>query len=94
MDIKHIKNDSRGAFVIKQDGERSAELTYVKAGEFKFIIDHTEVDPSLRGQGVGEKLVDAAADYARENNLKIFATCPFAINALRENESYSDVFEG
>ncbi len=71
-----------------------AEMTYVMAGESRFIIDHTEVDPSLRGQGVGEKLVDAAAEYARENNFKIFATCPFAIKVLRENDEYADVFEG
>jgi uncharacterized protein len=39
---------------------RLAEMTYVTAGESGFIIDHTEVDQSLRGQGVGEKLLDEA----------------------------------
>ena len=72
MEIKHVEKGGRGGFVVRdQDGKRVAELTYVTAGDSAFIIDHTEVDPDLRGQGVAEKLLDAAANYARENNLKI-----------------------
>lgn len=94
MDIKHIEKNGRGAFIVKEDGERFAEMTYVTTGTAGFIIDHTAVDDDLRGQHVGEQLLEAAVKYARENSLKIFATCPFALAKLRENNNYADVFAG
>jgi Predicted acetyltransferase len=95
MDINHIEKGGRGGFIIKgEDGKRLAEMTYVNAGETGFIIDHTEVDDSLRGQKVGDKLLAEAVKYARENGLKIFATCPFALRKLSDNSDYADVFGG
>lgn len=94
MQIKHIEHGGRGAFVIKADGKRVAEMTYVNAGETGFIIDHTEVDESLRGQKIGDKLLAEAVKHAREKGLKIFATCPFALKKLQENADYADVFGG
>lgn len=94
MDIKHIKKGGRGAFLIKKGGERLAEMTYVTAGETGFIIDHTEVDDSLRGQKVGDHLLAEAVKYSREKGLKIFATCSFALKKLQENADYADVFGG
>lgn len=94
MDIKHIYLQSKGAFVIKDDGKRVAEMTYSRAGETSIIIDHTEVDESLRGQKVGDNLLAAAVEYARENGLKIYATCPFALRKLTGNADYADVFGG
>lgn len=94
MDIKHLERGERGAFIVKEDGKCLAEMTYVNVGETGFIIDHTEVDDSLRHQQVGEKLVAAAVAYARSNKLKIYATCPFALKVLTETKEYSDVFNG
>ena len=91
MDIKHLEMKDRGAFVIKRDHERVAELTYKREGD-TINIDHTEVDESLRGQHVGQKLVDEAAKFAREGNLKITATCPYASKILSRNSEYSDVY--
>ncbi|MBK6750217.1 MAG: N-acetyltransferase [Pyrinomonadaceae bacterium] len=94
MEIKHIEKGGRGAFLIKTDGKRVAEMTYVAAGESGFIIDHTEVDESLRGQKIGDKLLAEAVSYARGKGLKIFATCSFALRKLKENADYADVFGG
>lgn len=95
MEIKHVEKGGRGGFLIKgDDGKRLAEMTYVTAGETGFIIDHTEVDDSLRGQKVGDSLLAEAVKYAREKGLKIFATCPFALRKLTDNPEYADVFGG
>lgn len=94
MEIKHVEKGGRGGFLIREDGARLAEMTYVTAGETGFIIDHTEVDESLRGQKVGDKLLAEAVNYAREKGLKIFATCPFALRKVTDNPEYADVFGG
>lgn len=94
MEIKHIEKSGRGAFLIKENRKRLAEMTYVTAGDTGFIIDHTEVDESLRGKKVGDKLLAEAVKYAREKGLKIYATCPFALRKLKTNAEYADVFGG
>ncbi len=57
MDIQHIEHGSKGAFIIKDNTERLAEMTYSKAGDSLIIIDHTEVSDALRGKGAGKQLV-------------------------------------
>jgi len=95
MEIKHVEKAGRGAFLIRgEDRERLAEMTYTTAGTGGFIIDHTEVDESLRGQKVGDKLLAEAVRYAREKGLKVYATCPFALRKLQGNAEYADVFGG
>lgn len=93
MDIKHHERSGRGVFLIRnEDGKRAAEMTYVLDGDSAFTIDHTEVDEELRGKGVAKKLLAEAVKYAREKNLKIHATCPFAHRQLQSNPNYKDVF--
>ena len=66
-------------------------MTYTWAGDSKFIIDHTEVSPDFNGKGVGKKLVMAAVDYARANNVKIIPLCPFAKSVFDKVEEIRDV---
>jgi uncharacterized protein len=66
-------------------------MTYTWAGDSKFIIDHTEVNEGFNGKGVGKKLVLAAVDYARANNVKIIPLCPFAKSVFDKTEEIRDV---
>lgn len=91
MNIKQIDHGNKGAFLIGEDNERLAEMTYSRAGDSLIIIDHTEVSDKLRGQGAGKKLVLAAVDYARKNNLKILPLCPFAKATFDRTPEIHDV---
>lgn len=91
MNIQRIEHGSKGAFIIKENNERLAEMTYSKAGDSLIIIDHTEVSDALRGKGAGKQLVTAAVDYARANQLKILPLCPFAKAVFDKNPEFSDV---
>lgn len=66
-------------------------MTYSWAGEERFIIDHTEVDPSYKGQNVGKQMVMAAVAYARENHKHILPLCPFAKSVFDRNPEIRDV---
>jgi len=91
MEIQQEEHGKKGAFFIEENGEWIAELTYIKSGDSEITIDHTEVDPKLRGENIGEDLVGAAAEYARENNLKVKATCPYAKKVLGKKPEFQDV---
>lgn len=91
MNIQREEHGRKGAFFIEQDGDWVAEMTYEREGQRKIVIDHTEVDESLQGQGVGESLVEEAVKFARENNLLIKPTCPFVRRILESSDEYEDV---
>jgi predicted GNAT family acetyltransferase len=91
MEIQQINDTRRGYFEAIEDGKEAGKMTYTWAGDSKFIIDHTEVSPDFNGKGVGKKLVMAAVDYARANNLKIIPLCPFAKSVFDKVEEIRDV---
>jgi hypothetical protein len=92
MEIQQTDNGKKGAFFITINDVKMAEMTYLYAGEDKINIDHTEVNETLKGQGVGNKLIDAAVAYFRANHLKVIPLCPFA-NAVfkKKQDVYADV---
>ncbi len=92
MDIKQIEHSSKGAFVVEENHERLAEMTYSKAGDKLIIIDHTEVSDKLRGQGAGKQLVMKVVEYARNNNIKILPLCPFARSVFDKTPGIADVW--
>lgn len=91
MNIERIEHGSKGAFIIKVNNERLAEMTYSKAGDKLIIIDHTEVSDALRGKGAGKQLVRAAVEYARTNQIKILPLCPFAKSVFDKSPEFNDV---
>ncbi|MCO6173520.1 N-acetyltransferase [Flavobacterium sp. NRK F10] len=91
MEIIQHNTEKAGNFKALSDGKTAGLMTYTWAGPEKFIIDHTEVSPDFKGQGVGKKMVLAAVDYARKNNLKILPLCPFAKAVFEKDNNLSDV---
>lgn len=79
-------------FNVDQNNELLAVATYVHTAEGEVDIDHTYVNPILRGQGVAGELMHTVAKHLRESGLKATATCSYANAWLRKNrEAYSDI---
>ena len=89
--ITHVLDGNKGAFVIDGDGKRLATMTYSVAGDDMIIIDHTEVDRSLRATGAGQALVAAAVAWARDSSRRILPLCPFARSVFERTPEYADV---
>lgn len=69
-----------------------ALMTFTKAGT-TIIIDHTEVDESLRGQGIGRQLLDRIVEMVRQRNMKIIPLCPYAKSVFEKDASIGDVLK-
>jgi len=94
MLIQHKENGPNGSFFVEEGEEQLAEMTYSLSGTDTMIIDHTEVDEKLKGQHVGNQLLDQAVEYARTNHLKIFPLCPFARAVFKKrHEEFKDVLK-
>lgn len=84
-------NGTKGRFLLYVNGRAAGEMTYSRAGDQRIIIDHTEVDPAFSGQGLGQKLVRSAVDYARAETIRILPLCPFAKKTFEADPSLRDV---
>ncbi|MDF2190235.1 GNAT family N-acetyltransferase [Paraflavitalea sp. CAU 1676] len=91
MLIKHKEGKVKSMFYVEEDGKILAEMVYSKPSPNKMVIEHTEVDESLGGKGVGKQLVYAGVEFARTNNLKIVPLCPFAKKVLDRTPEWQDV---
>lgn len=90
-EISHEEDGQRGMFFMEGNGKRLAKLTYSRANDNLVIIDHTEVDEALTGQGVGRRLLEAAVEWARSTETKIIAVCPYAAAQFAKSPDLRDV---
>ncbi len=90
--IKLEDGGSKGRYVFHDD-VGAAEMTFSRVNPRLIIIDHTEVDDSLRGRGVGQALVLRAVEDARANDFRILPLCPFAAAQFRRHPDWADVLD-
>ena len=88
-----IQEDNKSVFILNEQGERIAESSFVYTGEHLVIIDSTFVDESLKGQGVGAKLLEALVDFARREGIKVLPLCPFAKATFQKRQDLRDVLD-
>lgn len=93
MQIQQEEKDKLGSFFVEENGKRVAELAYTWRSYHLISIDHTEVDESLEGKGVGSLLVEHAVNFARETKIKLKLYCPFAIKVFARHKEFHDVLE-
>ncbi len=89
----NIKYDTDRFYAGDAPGKPLAEITFARRENRRLVVNHTFTDPSLRGQGIGRKLVESVAQYARDEGYKLLATCSYARRVLLEPE-FSDVYAG
>jgi len=85
--MNEVVNDIQGSrFVLDVNGHK----VYVLYAEDKEILDlYSTYTPSqLRGQGLAEKVVLAAFEYAKEKNLKVLANCWYVRKFIEKHEEY------
>ncbi|WFR61099.1 GNAT family N-acetyltransferase [Paenibacillus amylolyticus] len=59
-------------FLIQDNGDTAAVMTYVISSPELYIIDHTLVENAYRGQGLGDELIKAMVEYARKTGLRFY----------------------
>ena len=89
-EISHSENGNRGVFFLERDGRRVAELTYTLASGVA-MVDHTFVEPPLRGGTIAPSLVEAAVRWARTENHKILPLCSYVRSVFARKPEYADV---
>jgi predicted GNAT family acetyltransferase len=89
--IQHEFDEKKGSFFIIVDKKRIAEMVYVMARPKKMIIEHTEVNESFQGQGMGLQLLEKLVEFVRKEEIKVIPLCPFAKAQFKKREDLRDV---
>ncbi|MFZ5882986.1 MAG: GNAT family N-acetyltransferase [Chloroflexota bacterium] len=87
LQIVHNPAEQRFETVIEG---KLCKLDYLRDGN-RFVITHVGVHPSLRGQGIAGKIVEAALQYARENSLRVIPMCSYAAAYIRRHPEHADL---
>lgn len=85
--------ESQRIYVKDASGKMIVEATFPLIKEGVGNVDHTYVDPSLRGQGIANTLMHKVYEYAKERGLKLVATCPYAIVWFKKHQEQNDVLD-
>ena len=78
-------------YLLDEDGKLVAEVTFPAESETTANLNHTFVDVSLRGQGIADQLLRAAADRLRGKGKRIVPTCSYAVKWFEKNSGYADL---
>jgi len=89
----NLKKNGSGYFNISEDGEKVGDMMISVSGN-DLTVYHTEVLPKAEGKGLAKKLLASMVDYARKNNLKVIALCPYVhAQFLRHPDEYNDIWK-
>ena len=90
-DLSVVENVEENRYELRNDdGDVLGYLEYLPREDF-FVLPHTEVDRSLRGQGWGDRLVRHALDDLRVKGTKAYPTCPFVDRWIQRHDEYEDL---
>lgn len=69
---------------------RTVFADYAVQGATRVIL-HVEADPALRGSGVAGRFMQALADHARAEGLKLQPRCSYAVAWLKRHREFEDI---
>ena len=86
-----FKENNQKIWMENEEGKVIAEIDFPETGENTVTITHTEVDPSLGGQGIAGKLTEAAAQKIKASGKKAELSCSYAIKWFGKHEEYREI---
>lgn len=81
---------ARNRYVLLVDGAEVGLIDYHEA-RGALVMTHTEVDPSLRRDGLGGALVQGALDDVRQAGGQVVPACPFVASWIRDHPEYQSL---
>lgn len=89
-EVRIARNDEARRFEAYV-GDTLAGQVVFRATPGRLELVHTEVEPGFRGQGIGERLAEAALASARSSGEAVVPTCPFIARYMREHPEFEDL---
>jgi predicted GNAT family acetyltransferase len=72
-------------------GDQLAGFVNYRTEPDRIIVTHTEIDPTFKGRGFGNRLAAATLDDLRRRHLGVTPQCPFIAKYIAEHPDYADL---
>ncbi len=89
-DVRVQDNPRELRYELLVSGDLAGEIRY-RRQPGSVVLVHTEIDPSLEGQGLGAVLVQAALEDIRSRGERVVPHCPFVTAYIRRHPEYADL---
>jgi predicted GNAT family acetyltransferase len=95
VQIVHVPEQDRWE-AVRGDGADARAVGFLSYELRDGVLDmqHTVVDPAMRGHGLGGRLVEAGLRHARAEGLQVRPTCPFIPPYMAQHPEHLDLMEG
>jgi uncharacterized protein len=90
MNLQVLDAPEHHRYEALRDGNLIGFAAYQKTDDL-IVFTHTEVDPSMEGQGIGGQLVRGALDHVRTLGLAVLPLCPFVHAWMLGHPDYVDL---
>ena len=90
--VEVVHNPAQKRFEI-QLGDQIAMVKYV-LGSKEIIFTHTEVPTAFEGKGIAGKIAKVAVEYAKAQELRIRAFCPYMSSYIKRHPEYHSITAG
>lgn len=85
------KKDKNNICLQDENGKILAYVSYPEVGDNTVEVAHTVVSPTLRGQGIAGKLMEALVEELRSDGRKATLSCSYAVRWFGEHPECGDV---
>jgi predicted GNAT family acetyltransferase len=72
-------------------GDQLAGFAAYRTEPNRIIVTHTEIDPTFKGRGLGNRLAAGTLDDLRRRHLAVTPQCPFMAKYIDEHPDYADL---
>lgn len=80
-------------YVLNEENKEIVKATFPFYKDGVVVVDHTYVDPELRGQGIASKLMHEVSKHAKKLGYKVVATCPYAVVWYKKHQEYNEIID-
>ncbi len=85
--VRH--NPEKSRFELAVEGGLAIADYILRDGVMTFT--HTETPPALRGQGIASRLIEGALRSARDQGVKVRASCSYVAAYLQQHPEFADL---
>lgn len=87
-----LKEDALGGeFQLWENEQKLAYMMFSKPFADRIIVQHTHVDPSQTGSGLGKMLFNHMIEYAQERKLSVVPKCSFTQKMFERYPQYNNL---
>ena len=90
METEVRNNTAKSRYELVVDAEVVGVAEYRREGD-TLVFPHTQVKSSLRGRGLGARLVQGALDDARAEGHRVVPHCWYVAEFIDANPEYQDL---